>query len=284
MAAPATSLVFAVEASGKPNRSGLTAILECPQRHPAGELHFPLGGACIRQHAPRELHDMRWDYQSRERAKPNAFARYCTLARITKPQKTQGKATRALVSGGKSRGFESLRVRKGKGVQPPPNSHNFSHTPRNNQKRHATPGNRFPFVLRGFLNDSGHSVDVGDFSLERTALNAAREIRGFGDAEVGELDLAGVAEKHVRGRDVAVDDAGGVAFFVYGVREVERGRERVCDVRREARVERFSTSAQMAQHRTEVGAFDQLEREVVGAVGDAEVEHACDVPVMQERR
>ena len=37
-----------------------------------------------------------------------------------------------------------------KGRRTERNSHNFSHTPRNNQKRHATPGNRFPFVCGDF--------------------------------------------------------------------------------------------------------------------------------------
>ena len=40
----------------------------------------------------------------------------------------------------------------------------------------------------------------------------------------------------------------------------------------------------MAQRCAKVGAFDQLEGQIVGAVGDAEVEHARDVPVMEERR
>jgi hypothetical protein len=46
------------------------------------------------------------------------------------------------------------------------NSHNFSHTPRTTQKRHATPGNRFPRTFRGFLNDSDRSVYVGDLLHE----------------------------------------------------------------------------------------------------------------------
>ena len=117
-----------------------------------------------------------------------------------------------------------------KGQRTEHHSHNFSHTPRNNQKRHATPGNRFPLVLRGFLNDPGHSVYVGDLSFEGAALNAAGEVGGFGDAEVGELDLAGIAQEHIRGRDVAMDDAGGAAFIVGRVREIERRSERVCDV------------------------------------------------------
>jgi hypothetical protein len=67
------------------------------------------------------------------------------------------------------------------GVQPGPgaesNSHNFSHTPRNDQKRHATPGNRFPSVFRGFLNDPGHLVYVGEnintMAFEEAASNAS---------------------------------------------------------------------------------------------------------------
>jgi len=47
-----------------------------------------------------------------------------------------------------------------------PDSHNFSHTPQNNQKRHATPGNRFPRIFRGFLNDSDQSVYVGNLLRE----------------------------------------------------------------------------------------------------------------------
>ncbi|MGB5221190.1 MAG: hypothetical protein WBN60_09185 [Polyangiales bacterium] len=92
-------------------------------------------------------------------------------------------------------------------------------------------------------------------------MDAAGKVGGFGDAEVGELRFSGIAEKDVRGRDVAVDDACGVAFVVGGVREVERRRERVSEVRREPRVERFPMPAEVTQQRWKVGAYDQLEGE-----------------------
>ena len=84
--------------------------------------------------------------------------------------------------------------------------------------------------MGGFLNDPGRSVYVGELPLNCAALNTASEVRGFRDSEVGELHFAGVAEEHVRGRDVAVNDAGGDSVLVCGVREVERRSERVCDV------------------------------------------------------
>ncbi len=40
----------------------------------------------------------------------------------------------------------------------------------------------------------------------------------------------------------------------------------------------------MTEHRPKVRSLDELEGEIVRAVGDAEVEHARDVTVMQERR
>ena len=54
-----------------------------------------------------------------------------------------------------------------------------------------------PCTFQGFLNDSGHSVYVGDLSLERGALDASRLVGGFGDPEIGELDLPGLAEKDI---------------------------------------------------------------------------------------
>ena len=113
-------------------------------------------------------------------------------------------------------------------------------------------------------------------------MDAAREVGGFGNAEVGELDLAGIAEEDVRGRDVPMDDARGVALFVCRVRKVEGGRERMRNVRCEARVERLPAPAQVTQHGSEVGAFDELEGEEVRPAGHAEVEDARDVTVMQE--
>jgi hypothetical protein len=50
-----------------------------------------------------------------------------------------------------------------------------------------------PFVFWEFLNDPVQSVYV---------------------SEVRELDLSRIAEKYVRRRDIAVDDAGGVTFIV----------------------------------------------------------------------
>ena len=46
----------------------------------------------------------------------------------------------------------------------------------------------FPCVFWGFLNDPDRSVYVGDFSIECAALDAAGEVRGVGDPEVGALD------------------------------------------------------------------------------------------------
>ena len=125
---------------------------------------------------------------------------------------------------------------------------------------------------------------VRNFSFERAALDAAREVGGLGNAEVGELDLATVAQQHVRGGDVAVDDAGGDTVLVCGVRKVECGAEGVCEVRREPWVKRFASAAQVTERCAKVGPFDQLEGEIVGAVGDAEVEDAGDVAVVEERR
>jgi hypothetical protein len=78
-----------------------------------------------------------------------------------------------------------------------PNSHNFSHTPRTTRNKHATPENMIPRVFRGFLNDPDHSIYVGDLSLESGALDTSRAVGFLCDPEVGELDLASLAEEDV---------------------------------------------------------------------------------------
>ena len=51
-------------------------------------------------------------------------------------------------------------------------------------------------------------------------------IAGFGDPEVGQLDLAGIAQKHVRPLHVAKNDAGRVSVVVRRVRDVPVMQER----------------------------------------------------------
>ena len=60
------------------------------------------------------------------------------------------------------------------------NSHNFSHTPRNNQERHATPGNMIPYVFRGFLNDPDQSVYVGEVLFAWPRAGPDKPAAGFG--------------------------------------------------------------------------------------------------------
>jgi len=45
-----------------PTASTLSALSECADKQPAGELHLALGGASILQNGPRQLHDFGWDY------------------------------------------------------------------------------------------------------------------------------------------------------------------------------------------------------------------------------
>ena len=125
---------------------------------------------------------------------------------------------------------------------------------------------------------------VGDLPLERPALNAARMVGGFGDSKVRKLDLTGLAEQHVRRRHIAMNDAGSVPVLVGSMRKVERCGERVCHVRRQPRVEWLSLPTEMTQRPTKVDSFDELERQIVRAAGDPEVEHPRDVSVMKERR
>jgi hypothetical protein len=65
-------------------------------------------------------------------------------------------------------------------------------------------------------------------------LDASGVVGGFGDPEVGELDLASVAEQHARGRHIAMNDTGGVSIIVRRVRKVERCSDRVREIRRQA--------------------------------------------------
>ena len=123
---------------------------------------------------------------------------------------------------------------------------------------------------------------IRNFALERVALHTRRVIHRLGDAEVGELHLTPVAHQHIGRRDVAVDDALGFALVGCGVREVEGRSQRVCDIRHEACVEPLGADAEVAKHCAKVGSVHELEREIVCAIGYAEIEHTGDVPVVQQ--
>ena len=60
--------------------------------------------------------------------------------------------------------------------------------------------------------------------------------------------------------------------------------QRVCDERDQARIERLGAKAEVPKHRAQIRSVDQLEGEVVGIARNAEVEHARDVPVVEQRR
>jgi hypothetical protein len=77
---------------------------------------------------------------------------------------------------------------------------------------------------RGTPSRSLDLTSIRDLPFQRPALNASGEVGRLRDSEVGELDLAGIAQEHVRGGQDAMDDGIG------RVRKVERGSERVRDV------------------------------------------------------
>jgi hypothetical protein len=110
--------------------------------------------------------------------------------------------------------------------------------------------------------------------LARTRPTAAVRLRGDGDAEVGDLHLAGARDQDVRGRDVAMDD-------VVAVREVERADDLDRDVERGGQGHRPALVLELAEHRGEVEAVDVLHGDEQRLADAAEVEDLDDVRVRQ---
>jgi hypothetical protein len=61
---------------------------------------------------------------------------------------------------------------------------------------------------RGTPSRSLDLTSIRDLPFQRPALNASGEVGRLRDSEVGELDLAGIAQEHVRGGQDAMDDGG----------------------------------------------------------------------------
>ena len=94
----------------------------------------------------------------------------------------------------------------------------------------------------------------------------------LGDAEVDDLDLAGVGDEHVLRRDVAVHEAELAALEVLlAMRVVERARQASRDQERQAHRHRLVLLARVVEDRAQVLALDELHGDEVVVVELAEV-------------
>ncbi len=106
---------------------------------------------------------------------------------------------------------------------------------------------------------------------------AIGERGGLGDAEVGELDLAGARHQQVRRADVAVDQAQRQAAVVAGGVHVGQPQRGLLDHQQRQR----QRQPPVAGQGREVAAVDVLEHDVVGAVVEAQPQHRDQVAVVQ---
>jgi hypothetical protein len=120
---------------------------------------------------------------------------------------------------------------------------------------------------------------VRDLALDDAGGRAPAAAGGAGDAEVGELDLTCGADQHVGGRYVAVHDAGPTGRVA--VCMFERGRHVGGQQRDALGVQQDALLGVVAEQPAQVEPVDQLEREVVALIRDAEVQHLHDVAVPQ---
>ena len=104
------------------------------------------------------------------------------------------------------------------------------------------------------------------------------------DPEVGQLDLALIADQHVVRADVAVDDAQRLAVARLGVRVGQRAADAGGDVQAERGRPDDARRVRALQDFLEIPAVDQLQRQEVAAAGDAQVQHLGDVAVLEAHR
>ena len=106
--------------------------------------------------------------------------------------------------------------------------------------------------------------------------------RGFRDAEVDELRLPLERNEDVLRADVAMDEADLAALLIaLVVRVVEALAQLHRDEARLRDGHRLVDLTAAVEHRAQIAAVDVLERDVVSAVDDAEIEDLRDVRVVQ---
>ena len=122
-------------------------------------------------------------------------------------------------------------------------------------------------------------------ALDHPDLGLARALSGLGDAEVDDLHLAGEADHHVLGRDVAMHDAEGAPLRVTPtMRVVEAVADLGRDVGAHVEGQLLRELARPGQQPRGVGAFDELHHDEVGVLVLPEVEDLGDVDVVQQDR
>ena len=125
---------------------------------------------------------------------------------------------------------------------------------------------------------------VRDLALDDAGRGLLALALRLGDAEVGQLDLALIADQHVVRADVAVDDAQRLAVARLGVRVGQRAADAGGDVQAERGRPDDARRVRALQDLLEVPAVDQLQRQEVAPAGDAQVQHLRDVAVLQAHR
>ena len=109
--------------------------------------------------------------------------------------------------------------------------------------------------------------------------------RRLGDAKVDQLDLSGVGHQHVLRRDVAVHDAQWrTAHVLLAVRVVEPGGHLLGDEGTHVQWHLDVELGTLAQQVIEVGAVDELHRDVIGIADTSQVEGVRNVDVGQLHR
>ena len=138
-------------------------------------------------------------------------------------------------------------------------------------------------IVRGGLHLLGRHVR--ELALHDAGARARAVVQRARDAEVGELDVAGLVDEHVGRRDVAVHQAERPAGLVgHGVRVHERVGHLQHHLDGGRVADAGAAMAQHAQHARQRRAVDQLHRQVELAAVLADVEQGDDVRVHQPRR
>ena len=126
--------------------------------------------------------------------------------------------------------------------------------------------------------------DIGELAAHR-AVPGRLVLGALGDAEIGELDLAGARYQHVRGRHVAVNQRHRLAVRrARRVRVLERLADLGADVEREVERDPAAPALDAALDPAKILAVDVLHhQEVLAIVAQAHVEDLHDVAVLEQR-
>ena len=154
---------------------------------------------------------------------------------------------------------------------PAAREHQVQHRPHREQVR---PGVQLP--ARGLLGRH-----EGQLALDDALTGALTAAQRLGDAEVGELHLAVLADEDVVRTDVPVNDPQRLAVSSLGVGIVQGPAHLGAHVQRHLRRQRELRLAHPGDDLIEVPAINQLQHQVVPSLGMAEVQHLDDVAVVQ---